>query len=200
MCPFLIPLLSLIIPYAVQWQQHTCNPNLSFRQGLPQLPMASSASIALTTISRPLSTRSSTPTSSATTASTPASSQQNRCTTQQISSGVQLRPTSYPANNTQSSTTTQPSAQTKASRRGRVVRFLLTTWLGNLAAVTGVILATCALAWGLYSVFAGLRLQFWTVRNDVLQSCLSLQGGGRYSKYCNETVEAVVEPPPPCWT
>ncbi|KAK0933996.1 hypothetical protein LTR48_004227 [Friedmanniomyces endolithicus] len=67
-----------------------------------------------------------------------------------------------------------------AAPRHPVVNFLLATWLGNIIAVIALVFTVFAAAWGIYTGVLG-------VRYGAL---------GRYSAYCNTTIEAGVTPAP----
>jgi len=83
-----------------------------------------------------------------------------------------------------------------AAPRHPVVNFLLATWLGNIIAVIALIFTVFAAAWGIYTGVLGVRYGALGAQYGALQSCASLYSIGKYSAYCNTTLEAGVTPAP----
>ncbi|KAK1063384.1 hypothetical protein LTR12_007442 [Friedmanniomyces endolithicus] len=83
-----------------------------------------------------------------------------------------------------------------APPRHPVVNFLLATWLGNIIAVIALVFTVFAAAWGIYTGMLGIRYGALGAQYGALQSCASLYSIGRYSAYCNTTLEAGVTPAP----
>ncbi|KAK0277901.1 hypothetical protein LTR35_009738 [Friedmanniomyces endolithicus] len=83
-----------------------------------------------------------------------------------------------------------------AAPRHPVVNFLLATWRGNIIAVIALIFTVFAAAWGIYTGVLGVRYGALGAQYGALQSCASLYSIGRYSAYCNTTIEAGVTPAP----
>jgi hypothetical protein len=80
--------------------------------------------------------------------------------------------------------------------RSPMLRFLVATWLGNILAGLGLLATFAALASAMYSVVLQVITPRWSMRNDALQSCISMHVMGIYTAYCNTTLAAgVVQPP-----
>ncbi|TKA80923.1 hypothetical protein B0A55_01656 [Friedmanniomyces simplex] len=73
--------------------------------------------------------------------------------------------------------------------RHPITDFFLRTWLGNVLAVIGLVFTVFGAAWAIYTGVLGMRY-------GALQSCASLYSIGKYSVYCNKTLEAGVTPAP----
>lgn len=86
------------------------------------------------------------------------------------------------------------AAGTAPSIRTALAHFLLDTKIGNLVAIVGLAATYIGLAWAVYTGVVSLLGQRWTKRNDILQSCAALYSIGKYSDYCNATLEAGVRP------
>ncbi|KAK5685391.1 hypothetical protein LTS10_003469 [Elasticomyces elasticus] len=67
--------------------------------------------------------------------------------------------------------------------RRPIVDFFLRTWLGNVLAVTGLLITVLGVAWAIYTGVLGLRY-------GALQTCATLYSIGKYSRYCNNTLNA----------
>ena len=80
--------------------------------------------------------------------------------------------------------------------RSPVLRFLVATWLGNILAGIGLLIALAALGIGAYSVVLQVVSTRWSLKNDALQSCMAARAMGIYSAYCNSTLAAGVIKPP----
>ncbi|TKA25034.1 hypothetical protein B0A54_17452 [Friedmanniomyces endolithicus] len=83
-----------------------------------------------------------------------------------------------------------------AAPRHPVLNFLLATWLGNIIAVIALIFTVFAAAWGTYTGVLGVRYGALGAQYGALQSCASLYSIGKFSAYCNTTLEAGVTPAP----
>ncbi|KAK0322106.1 hypothetical protein LTS16_004435 [Friedmanniomyces endolithicus] len=83
-----------------------------------------------------------------------------------------------------------------AAPRHPVVNFLLATWLGNIIAVIALVFTVFAAAWGIYTGVLGVRYGALGAQYGALQSCASLYSIGKFSAYCNTTLEAGVTPAP----
>ncbi|KAK5727365.1 hypothetical protein LTR15_003260 [Elasticomyces elasticus] len=75
------------------------------------------------------------------------------------------------------------------ARRRTIADFFVRTWLGNVLAVIGLLFAILGVAWAIYTGVLSLRY-------GALQTCATLYGIGKYSGYCNKTLDAGVTPAP----
>ena len=83
-----------------------------------------------------------------------------------------------------------------ASSQDRLLKFLTTTWLGNIIAGIGLVIALFVLGLSAYSIYVQEVSTRWTVKNDALQSCMSWYAIHKTSAYCNATIrKGVIEPP-----
>ena len=70
-----------------------------------------------------------------------------------------------------------------------IANFFLRTWRGNILAVLGLILAVLGAVWSIYTGVLNSRY-------GALQSCAALYSIGKYSSYCNNTLDRGVMPAP----
>ena len=94
-----------------------------------------------------------------------------------------------------STTTASTSSSLRTSPQSPSSKSFFKTWAGAISTALGLVLAALGVVSTFYSGFIGLRMQKWSARNDVLQSCLSFRSNGRTSDFCNRTIEAGVTPP-----
>ena len=87
-------------------------------------------------------------------------------------------------------------ATSRGTYRNPLVEFLLKTWVGNLVGILGLVATCIALVWTLYSGIVSLNITLWSAKNAALDTCLSLRGYAKSSKYCNETIDRGIGPPP----
>lgn len=149
---------------------------------------------------------------------------QTRTTTAPSSAGPQALTAPAPLSSRQAAAVSPPTSSTHAHTQklgGSAVQrvhpiqdWLAKTWLGNVVAVTGLVLTLFGIGWAVYTGIVGVVATKWQLKNDVLQSCAALyvcassgplirftsfdmiQQVGMYSQYCNDTLQAGVLPPP----
>ncbi|KAK3634582.1 hypothetical protein LTR56_015162 [Elasticomyces elasticus] len=73
--------------------------------------------------------------------------------------------------------------------RRPIVDFFLRTWLGNVLTVIGLLFTILGVAWTIYTGVLSLRY-------GATQTCAALYSIGKYTGYCNKTLEAGVTPAP----
>ncbi|KAK5707661.1 hypothetical protein LTR97_000199 [Elasticomyces elasticus] len=79
--------------------------------------------------------------------------------------------------------------QVPPAARRPIADFFLRTWLGNTLAVIGLLFTVLGVAWTIYTGVLGLRY-------GSLQTCATLYSIGKYSGYCNKTLDAGITPTP----
>ncbi|KAK3712249.1 hypothetical protein LTR37_009111 [Vermiconidia calcicola] len=98
---------------------------------------------------------------------------------------------------TASSTTLPPNAAPSTGGFRPIAQFLLKTTVGNVVAMLGCLLTFIGLAWAFFTGITTYQDVKWSRQNEALQACASLYSIGKFTKYCNQTLDIGVTPAHP---
>ncbi|KAK4902348.1 hypothetical protein LTR27_001252 [Elasticomyces elasticus] len=82
-----------------------------------------------------------------------------------------------------------PAGPNRRAARQVIADFLIRTWLGNVLASVALVFGVLGVAWTIYTGIISLRY-------GATQTCAALYSIGKFSEYCNKTLEAGVTPAP----